>query len=261
MTGLPHDQHGAFPLSALDDEKDARLTRRTVIAGAIATTAAAAAPAIDTPASARSANPDAQEDMVAFLLLSSALTGIIPARLVPEFTPATAPTNILTSSADLDPINIKRDYFNLLYSKDARTFERMLQIASDNRDSAPDIITVVNKDEETMYLGRSLVLLWYLGAWYDPAKLKDAHTKANPKATDQNPEKPEQQFVPFTVASAKAYTQGWIWRIAEAHPMGYSNLQFGYWSRSPNDPNDFATKQATAPRSPIDFIGENFRSL
>jgi hypothetical protein len=29
-----------------------------------------------------------------------------------------------------------------------------------------------------------------------------------------------------------------VWQIVGAHPMGYSNLQFGYWSRDPNDPND-----------------------
>ena len=40
------------------------------------------------------------------------------------------------------------------------------------------------------------------------------------------------------VVSPKAYTQGLVWQIAGAHPMGYSNLQFGYWSRDPHDPND-----------------------
>jgi hypothetical protein len=40
------------------------------------------------------------------------------------------------------------------------------------------------------------------------------------------------------VVSATAYTQGLVWQIVQAHPMGYSNLQFGYWSRLPLDPND-----------------------
>jgi hypothetical protein len=48
------------------------------------------------------------------------------------------------------------------------------------------------------------------------------------------------------VVSATAYTQGLVWLIAQAHPMGYSNLQFGYWSREPVDPND--------PTSPFGFI-------
>ena len=47
------------------------------------------------------------------------------------------------------------------------------------------------------------------------------------------------------MVSAKAYTQGRVWQIAQAHPMGYSNLQFGYWTREPADPN---------VKAPLDFI-------
>jgi hypothetical protein len=255
MTSLPYVESGAFPVTALNDEKDLRLTRRTVIAGAIASTAAAAA-AIDTPANAGSVSPNTRQDMVAFLLLSAALTGVRPASLEPEFVPAKAGVDMLTSVPDPDPFDVERDYFNLVYSKDAQAFETMLQIAKDHRESAPDIIAAISKDEATMYLGRSLVLLWYLGAWYDPAQLKAAHAKANPKVPDQ---RPEQVFVPFTVASPKAYTRGWLWKIAEAHPMGYSELQFGYWSRAPDDPNDIDPKTGK-PHGPIDFVTTDFRS-
>jgi len=245
MTSQQHSESGAFDVSALDDERNARLTRRTMITGAIATGAAAATAAIEKPASARSASPDTREDMVAFLLLSAALTGVRPASLEPEFVPAKAGVDMLTSVPDPDPFDVERDYFKLVYSKDAKTFETMLQIAKDHRESAADIIAAVNKDEATMYLGRSLVLLWYLGAWYDPALLKQAQTKAAAA-------KPEQMFLPFTVASPKAYTRGWLWRIAEAHPMGYSDLQFGYWARTPDDPNQSG--------GPINFITSDFRS-
>ena len=245
MTSLPHAESSAFDVSALDDEKNARLTRRTVITGAIATGAAAATPALETPASARSASPDTPQDMVAFLLISAALTGVRPTSLEPEFVPAKAGVDMLTSTPDPDPFDVERDYFNLVYSKDAKTFEAMLQIAKDHRESATDMIAAVNKDEATMYLGRSLVLLWYLGAWYEPAMLKRAQTKAAGA-------KPEQMFLPFTVVSPKAYTRGLLWKIAEAHPMGYSELQFGYWARTPDDPSK--------PGGPIDFITTDFRS-
>lgn len=256
MTSLPHTKSSAFPVSALDDEEGARLTRRTVIAGAIATSAAAATAVIETPTSAASVSPDTRQDMVAFLLLSAALTGVRPASLEPEFQPAKAGVDMLTSVPDLDPFDVERDYFNLVYSKDAKTFEAMLQIAKDHREFATDIIAAINKTEETMYLGRSLVLLWYLGAWYDPAKLKQAHADANPKKPEQ---KPEQVLLPFTVASPKAYTRGWLWKIAEAHPMGYSELQFGYWSRTPDDPNDI-NPATNKPHGPIDFVTSDFRS-
>ena len=39
--------------------------------------------------------------------------------------------------------------------------------------------------------------------------------------------------------SPKAYTQGWVWRVAQAHPMGYSDMQFGYWTREPPPLSDF----------------------
>ncbi|TMK06556.1 MAG: sorbitol dehydrogenase, partial [Alphaproteobacteria bacterium] len=39
--------------------------------------------------------------------------------------------------------------------------------------------------------------------------------------------------------SPKAYTQGWALRVAQAHPMGFSEMQFGYWSRPPSARVDF----------------------
>jgi hypothetical protein len=252
MTSLPHAESGAFDVSALEDEKNSRLTRRTVIAGAIASGAAAATAALETPASARSASPDTREDMVAFLLLTASLTGVRPVDLEPEFVAAKPGVDMLTSTPDPDPFDVERDYFNLVYSKDPKTFEALLQIAKDHRESATDMIAAVNKTEETMYLGRSLVLLWYLGAWYAPALLKQAHAKAAAA-------NPEQMFLPFTVASPKAYTRGLLWKIAQAHPMGYSELQFAYWARTPDDPNDIDPK-TNKLRGPLDFITTDFRS-
>jgi hypothetical protein len=66
-----------------------------------------------------------------------------------------------------------------------------------------------------------MVLMWYLGAWYDPDKLQ------TPRASE------------FQVISPKAYTQAWALRVAQAHPMGFSEMQFGYWARQPSNPIDF----------------------
>lgn len=50
----------------------------------------------------------------------------------------------------------------------------------------------------------------------------------------------EPDFTPnFTVIS-KAYTQAWALRVAQAHPMGFSQMQFGYWNVEPNQRSDFA---------------------
>lgn len=83
--------------------------------------------------------------------------------------------------------------------------------------------------DDTLYLGRSIVLMWYLGAWYDPRALQ---------VINRNPD----SDLTFSVISPKAYTQGWALSVAQAHPMGFSQFQFGYWSRLPKDRDDFIGK-------------------
>jgi hypothetical protein len=204
-----------------------------MLVGAAATTAVAAVGTSDAPAYADIADPNSSRDMMAFLVLSVALTGIQLSRLAPEFDQNKKP-DILDADPGVDPFNIKTDYFNWINANDAPTFERLLQMAKDHRQSTADIITAVNGSDDTKFLARSISLLWYLGSWYKPADLK---SNSAPGA---------RAFIPSQVVSAKAYTQGLVWQIAQAHPMGYSNLQFGYWSREPVDPND--------KTSPLGFI-------
>ena len=174
--------------------------------------------------------------MVAFLLLSEALTGVNRQTLAPEF--SADANEILNSDPGVDPINIKNDYFEQANAPGTATaFAKLLQIAKDNRLSQDNIIAKVNaSDDDTKFLARSIVLLWYLGSWYEPGDLKAAAAS------------PESVHAPIKqkVLSAKAYTQGLVWQIVGAHPMGYSNLQFGYWSRYPGDPND--------RNSPVEFF-------
>ncbi|MFZ0151416.1 MAG: hypothetical protein WBG18_19080 [Xanthobacteraceae bacterium] len=192
------------------------VSRRAIVAGTVAMTAVAAVPPLTDAAYAESAEgPDA--DMMAFLLLSEALTGVSRQTLAPEL--VENKSEILNSDPGIDPINIKNAYFAWINANDATSsFGKLLQLAKDNRQSLGDIIPKVNGSaEDIKFLARSIVLLWYLGSWYKPDDLKN--NVASPK-----------------VVSPKAYTQGLVWQIAGAHPMGYSNLQFGYWSRDPHDP-------------------------
>jgi hypothetical protein len=191
-----------------------KMSRRTMVAGTVATTVVAALPLYNS-VFAQAALPDkAKQDMMAFLVLSTALTGVDIHTLAPEFSRGSG--DILSADPGVDPINIKDAYFT--QAKTAPAFDKLLQIAKDNRLSQNDIIAKANASEDTKFLARSIVLLWYLGSWYDPDSLQKG---------------------PITqkVLSPKAYTQGLVWQIAGAHPMGYSNLQFGYWSRDPLDQN------------------------
>jgi hypothetical protein len=197
----------------------------------VATAAVAVAPVAG---SAYAAGPDvnSKQDMMAFLLLSAALTGVHVVNLAPEFSPD-GTKDILDQDPGVDPINVKNDYFVWINVNDSTSsFGKLIQIAKDNRHSAFSILTAVNaSDDNTKFLARSIVLLWYLGSWYKPGDLKAKSATPGNRA-----------FIPSVVVSPKAYTQGLVWQIVGAHPMGYSNLQFGYWSRDPNDPNNPAEK-------------------
>jgi hypothetical protein len=182
-------------------------TRRNMLTGAAAAAATAVGAAnLTTPAAADDA------DLALFVNLSAALTGIAAGKLAPS----------------VDPIQIKHDYFKQAKSDPA--FNSLLQIMRDSPNPDAAAHKVMNNDDPKIrYLGRSIILAWYLGAWYDPAVLEKFNSSSPP---------------PFPVPAVKvispaAYTQGWTWRVAQAHPMGYSELRFGYWSNDPPPLNDF----------------------
>jgi hypothetical protein len=148
-----------------------------------------------------------------FVDLSAFLTGIDASKLAPL----------------LDPVNIKQVYFDFVQGKAGPTFNKLLNIFAQNQDQTenPEVlgdIIFVKSGPDVGYLARSIMLMWYLGSWYDPWVLQN----------------PPPGFVPSDgVVSADAYTQGWVWSVAQAHPMGYSNFTFGAWSSDPPTLLDF----------------------
>jgi hypothetical protein len=228
-TSRHHRHYATLGATRLDEAGE--ISRRTVLTGTVATTAAAAVVPIAGSAYAAAPDMNSKQDMMAFLLLSAALTGVHVVNLAPEFVPDKS--EILNSDPGVDPINIKNAYFAWINVNDSTSsFAKLIQLAKDNRESAISIIAAVNaSDDNTKFLARSIVLLWYLGSWYKPGDLKTNSATPGTRAV-----------TPSEVVSAKTYTQGLIWQIVGAHPMGYSNLQFGYWSRDPRDANNPAEK-------------------
>jgi hypothetical protein len=251
MGDLPHHQHG--PLGpANGEEQTGDLTRRNVLVGVAATTMAATVAGIDTPANARSMDPDSPEDMVLFVLLSSALTGISEAKLAPGFNSKKKMTadefqqfmkqlklsDLTELNPGSDPVDIKRDYFNWVYARDSGTFEYLLRIAEQSLGTPDRKKAIIERVQfaddakksqpeiDAKFLARSIVLMWYLGGWYDPQALQKSTRDASVPLT-------------ITVISPKAYTQGWALRVAQAHPMGFSQMQFGYWNVIPDKRSDF----------------------
>jgi Membrane bound FAD containing D-sorbitol dehydrogenase len=179
-------------------------TRRKILAGAAATAVGAVGSANLTTQTA--AQTTAADDRQLFIDLSVSLTGIARARLVPA----------------RDTIEINKEYFEQAQKDPA--FESLMQVVRANRSNPDDAADKVlnNSDSRIKYLGRSIILMWYLGAWYEPKKLENFNS---------SPPKPP--YPPDKIISRAAYTQGWTWRVAQAHPMGYSELLFGYWSKEP----------------------------
>jgi D-sorbitol dehydrogenase-like protein len=185
------------------------VSRRTMLTGAAATTAVTAVGSIDATQPAEAAT-----SMDLFLGLSSALTGIAVDRLNPRRPPQ--------QKTPRDILDVKQAYYER--AQKYPEFEQMLKLYDANKENpnTDEIAKIILDDPDARFLARSIILAWYLGAWYEPADLK----------------KPPSPPIPFRVVSSTAYTQGFIWRVAQAHPMGYSEWAFGYWSDPPTQSLD-----------------------
>jgi D-sorbitol dehydrogenase-like protein len=174
--------------------------------------AATAAGVVTTTALAAPAAVDDVADLKLFVTLSAALTGIAEAKLAPV----------------VDPIQIRNEYFK--QAKTDPAFPALLGIirAAPTPHAAAEKV-MNNTDPAIKYLGRSIILAWYLGAWYVP-KVLEAY---------DSPKSGTFPVTPKMIISGAAYTQGWTWRVAQAHPMGYSELRFGYWAQDPLPLNDY----------------------
>lgn len=160
-------------------------------------------------------------DMTNFLGLSQALTGISQSVLAPG----------------LDPINLKTAYLQTLEQQigsaaTAALLQLYATLAGQGKTDAQIAQIILTPEppatQEQAAQARSIMKMWLLGSWYTPAL----------------PGQP--QDLSGTVVSANAYTGSFSWTIAQAHPMGYSEFAFGYWS-SPPPPLPTGIPASTAP--------------
>jgi hypothetical protein len=192
-----------------EDRPNPDMRRRTILVGA--TTALIAPSIVGADKTALAAHVPTDAELDTFIRLSSALVGVPRAKLLPN----------------VDEPNLKAEYFRWLRDNAEPTFGLLLgtvlALSPNNAGIKDAILEMGKKDLDVRYLARSIVLLWYLGAWYEPAALRALAEAPDPRAV----------FVPSKILSAKSYTRSWIWRVAQAHPMGYSEMQFGYWAKVP----------------------------
>lgn len=143
-------------------------------------------------------------DLDAFVALSAALTGIAATMLRPR----------------LDTFQLAQTYLAIIARHCPEVLAELLAAYRANKTSPPATIADVllnQSGDAVRYLSRSTMLLWYLAAWYEPEQL-------------QNPPPGGPQF---RIVSQDAYINGWVWAVAQTHPMGYSQWSFGYWTQDP----------------------------
>jgi len=68
---------------------------------------------------------------------------------------------------------------------------------------------------------RALLKLWFTGYWVDTTGSADP---------------------PPPYSSAQSYARGLVWLVAQAHPVGVSNLRFGYWNNVPPPLDEYVGK-------------------
>jgi hypothetical protein len=142
-----------------------------------------------------------------FVRLSSALTGLDASQLKPE----------------LDPIGIADQFLQTLKDFiDPKILDALLSTVPATSGEPVDVNALLG-DPTLGPIGRSILKLWLLGAWYSPL---------NPSTA-------------IKVVSSQAYKESLVWKVMQAHPMGYSMLSFGHWAEAPPPLDQFLTFSRT----------------
>lgn len=236
------------------------ISRRALLAGVTATAATAAfgsmsilpGSLIAQPRPAAAVAP--KEDL--FIELSEALTGIDKNLLSPGVDPFRFRDAVFNRAnrANNDPRDAEILTKLLAKFKEAKNANAQGFVMDPIKKLYEDAEKPENKVEyEPMkFLMRSIILAWYLGAWYAPQELKNkSYATKDPQRGYYSTRRYSQEvLIPYEVISPNAYTNGMVWRIAQAHPMGYSNLQFGYWGKEPPDKDTFIKPLKPDPVNP-----------
>jgi hypothetical protein len=142
------------------------------------------------------------DDTRDFVNMSSVLTGFAASVLQPA----------------TDPQGQAGQYLAFLTGPDSGVAEAMpalLDVYRANDGKPPEAVGQAIMASPSAELARRIIKLWYSGAWYEPFDASTGFADT------------------LRIVSAQAYTSGLAWRAAQAHPMGYSLLRFGYWNTDP----------------------------
>lgn len=107
-----------------------------------------------------------------------------------------------------------RCYYDWIQTQSADDFENLLAVYAEapSAESAREayLETQIMQSDRLGPLARSIIKLWYLGQWEDPARIKEVQ-----------------------ILSAQSYQQGLVWNAIHAHPQGAKQQGFGAWAEAP----------------------------
>lgn len=163
-----------------------------------------------------------------FISLSSLMLGVSEEKLNPAVSP--------------DGLRLSDLYFNALkMGSNTTSFNAFVAFAdefhasgrADIRDKLSELTARARREPTTasMWGCRMTRMLWLFGIWfgYEESSRMDGSTDDHFSSG----------YARNYVISSRAYANGWIWKIAQAHPMGVSQFAFGSWSRIPPELTDY----------------------
>ncbi|WP_049973826.1 hypothetical protein [Azospirillum sp. B4] len=154
------------------------------------------------------------------------LTGIAADVLLPSF-----PVN-----------NVHQEILDAAYADNATALVQLIDTFTAAAPTTPPAVLLqtllVPGNTATAYMAKSIILAWYSGAWYASGQLYPAAQRAVPR-----------------VISDDAYTQGFMWQVAQAHAMGSADYPFGYWNGQPPTLDNFIGQQPP-PYTPTSAGGQ-----
>lgn len=95
-------------------------------------------------------------------------------------------------------------------------YRKLVEEHATNEQIADSIF--LNAEPEMKSLSGMIMKMWMLGVWLGQS---EGTLIPNPDLR-----------IDFVISS-KAYANSFAWKIARAHPMGYSNFPFGSWGKEP----------------------------
>ncbi|HYO65229.1 MAG TPA: hypothetical protein VEU33_04040 [Archangium sp.] len=160
-----------------------------------------------------------------------------------------------------DKINLKQQYLDRLVKEMGadkvnalfQRYNELVAAKTSEDDICDQLINPVDTSEtasDFSFMARNILKMWYLGAWFprvpEGARTVSVTTERGAPSTHLMVPKPgtstgatEAPVAAYQVISSDAYVRGLAWRAMQAHPMGFSNFAFGYWSEQPPSLTEF----------------------